>query len=79
MSTQLIHKSNQSLALVQDTSNRISAQELHKYVMGLVGVFMLCIVAYPIAIHRVSQKEKFAPYRSHLKSLTAQYKSIDPE
>jgi hypothetical protein len=60
-------------------SNRISAQELHKYVVGLFGVFLLFLITYPIAMNRVSQKEKFAPYQSHLKSLTPEYKSIDPQ
>ncbi len=37
---------------------RVSAQELHKYVMGLVGVFMLFAISYPIAIYRTTQQEK---------------------
>jgi hypothetical protein len=59
-----------------DSANRISAQELHKYVIGLVGVFLLFISTYPIAMSRVTQKEKFAPYQFHLKSLTQEYKPI---
>ena len=58
-------------------SARISAQELHKYVVGLVGIFMLFLITYPIAMARVSQKEKFAPYQSHLKSLTPEYHPIE--
>ena len=37
---------------------RISARELHKYVMGLVGVFMLFAISYSIAIYRTTQQEK---------------------
>jgi hypothetical protein len=79
MSTELITstQTNQSRSLVQiKPPDRISARELHKYVVGLVGMFMLCLVTYPIAIYRVTQQEKFASSRSHLKSLTADYKSI---
>lgn len=61
------------------SSVRISAQELHKYVLGLIGVFMLVVITYPIAMSRVAQKEKFAPYQSHLKSLTLQYKPLAPK
>ena len=56
---------------------RISAQELHKYVIGLIGVLLMCAVTYPIAIVRVSQDKKLIPYQSHVKSLTLEYKSID--
>ncbi|WP_310489337.1 hypothetical protein [Chamaesiphon sp. VAR_69_metabat_338] len=61
-----------------DKPIRISARELHKYVWGLVGVLLLAIVTYPIAMSRVSQKENFAPYQSHLKSLTLEYKPVAP-
>ena len=61
------------------TSVRISAQELHKYVLGLIGIFMLVVITYPIAMSRVAQKEKFAPYNSHLKSLTLEYKPVAPK
>ena len=57
---------------------RISAQELHKYVLGLIGVFGLIVVSCPIAMNRVAQKEKFAPYKSYLKSLTLEYKPVKP-
>ena len=62
-----------------NSSTRIAAEELHKYVVGLVGVFMVFLVTYPIAMSRVSQKEKFIPYQFHLKSLTPEYKSIEPK
>ncbi len=57
---------------------RISAQELHKYVLGLIGVFGLIVISCPIAMNRVAQKEKFAPYKSYLKSLTPEYKAVEP-
>jgi hypothetical protein len=62
-----------------NSSTRISARELHKYVVGLVSVLILFWITYPIAMSRVSQKEKFAPYQSHLKSLTPEYKPIEPK
>jgi hypothetical protein len=62
-----------------NSSTRISARELHKYVVGLVGVLMLFLITYPIAMSRVSQKEKFAPYQSHLKSLTPEYQPLEPK
>ena len=58
---------------------RISAQELHKYVIGLIGIFIAIVVTYPISMSRVAQKEKFAPYKSHVKSLTLEYKPVEPE
>lgn len=60
-----------------DKPVRISAQELHKYVLGLISVFLLMMISYPISMNRVAQKEKFAAYNSHLKSLTIEYRSID--
>lgn len=57
---------------------RISAQELHKYILGLIGVFGLIVISCPIAMNRVAQKEKFAPYKSYLKSLTPEYKPVKP-
>jgi hypothetical protein len=77
ISEKLVRNSTESLALAHlDRSGRISARELHKYVVGLVGVFGLFIITYPIAIHRVAQTEKFAPDRSHLKSLTLEYQAL---
>jgi hypothetical protein len=61
------------------SANRISAKEIHKYVVGLIGVFIIFLITYPIAMSRVSQKAKFAPYRSHLKSLTPEYLPIEPK
>lgn len=59
-----------------DKPVRISAQELHKYVLGLIGVFVLTIVSYPISMNRVAKEENFASYNSHLKSLTIEYRQM---
>ena len=58
---------------------RISAQELHKYVIGLIGLFIAMVITYPIAVSRVAQDKKLAPYKSHLKSLTLEYKPVEPD
>jgi hypothetical protein len=76
--TNMITNSTKSIALVPlDKGNRISAGELHKYVMGLVGILTLCVMTYPIAIYRVTQQEKFGSSRSHLRSLAKDYKSVE--
>jgi hypothetical protein len=62
---------------VVSVSQRISAQELHKYVAGLIGIFAVFSITYPLAMVRVSHKPKFAPYQSHLKSLPREAQSID--
>ena len=59
-----------------DRVGRISAQELHKYVMGAFGIFILFVITYAIAMSRVARQEKFALSKSHLKSLTLEYKQI---
>jgi hypothetical protein len=56
--------------------NRVSAQQLHKYVVGLLCVFTVIVGAYPIAMNRVSQNGKFA--ESYVKSLTREYKPANP-
>jgi hypothetical protein len=56
---------------------RISARELHKYPIYLVGIFLVFLVTYPIAMSRVSQAAKFAPYGAHLKSLTLEYRQSE--
>lgn len=80
MSIELISNPTKSLSLVHNVAlpQRISARELHKYVVGLVGVFVLIVTSYPIAMSRVTQSGKFAAHKSHLKSLTVEYKSIEP-
>jgi hypothetical protein len=78
--TEAIANSTKSIVLAPlEKGSRISAKELHKYVRGLAGIFILCIVTYPIAIYRVTQQEKIGLSRSHLRSLTADYKSIEPD
>jgi hypothetical protein len=61
----------------QIPSLRISARELHKYPIGLVGIFLMFLITYPLAMSRVSQDAKFAPYNAHLKSLTPEYRQSD--
>jgi hypothetical protein len=61
----------------QNPSLRISARELHKYPIGLVGIFLMFLITYPLAMSRVSQDAKFAPYNAHLKSLTPEYRQSD--
>lgn len=74
----LSHKSNDTIDLVQSVtpSTRISARELHKYVVGLVGIFMLFVITYPIAIHRVDRQSKVAKAESLRNTITAGSKSI---
>ena len=47
-----------------------SLREMHKVVWILVGVFTLIMAAYPTAMWRVSQREKFRGF--HLKSLAVE-------
>ena len=76
----MIANSTKSIALVTlEKGSRISARELHKYVMGLVGILTLCVVTYPIAIYRVTQQEKFGTSRSHVRFLSQDYKSIETD
>ncbi len=46
----------------------VSSQELHKYVLGLVGIWILFVVSFPVAYLRVSRSEKYSG--SPFKSLT---------
>lgn len=56
------------------TQNKpLPAREMHKIVWVGVGVLTLFFVSYPIAMWRVSQKEKFLG--SHVKSLTIEGKN----
>jgi hypothetical protein len=70
--------SQQAAAPQTNRSSRISAQELHKYVWGLVGVFMAIVITYPMAMDRVSKQGKMIPYQSHLRSLDKEYKPVQP-
>jgi len=57
-----------------ETKNKpLPAREMHKIVWVGVGVLTLFFVTYPIAMWRVSQKEKFLG--SHIKSLTVEGKN----
>lgn len=56
-----------------ETKNKpLPAREMHKIVWISMGVLTLFFVTYPIAMWRVSQKEKFLG--SHVKSLTIEVK-----
>ncbi|MEZ2249464.1 MAG: hypothetical protein ACBR21_14225 [Microcoleus sp.] len=56
-----------------ETKNKpLPAREMHKIVWISMGVLTLFFVTYPIAMWRVSQKEKFLS--SHVKSLTIEVK-----
>ena len=56
-----------------ETKNKpLPAREMHKIVWISMGVLTLFFVTYPIAMWRVSQKEKF--FGSHVKSLTIEGK-----
>ena len=57
---------------MQEKLKHNSAREMHKYVVGLVGVFVAMAVSYPIAFLRVSQHKNFTGF--HVKSLTLEGK-----
>jgi hypothetical protein len=58
-----------------ETKNKpIPAREMHKIVWVSVGVLTLFFMTFPIAMWRVSQKEKFRGF--HVKSLTIQGQSL---
>jgi hypothetical protein len=63
---------------MQQQTKQIPAYSMHKYIFGLIGIFLLIAISYPIAFIRVSQEKKFANYNSHLKSLTMEYKAVKP-
>ena len=57
-----------------ETKNKPSAaREIHKIVWVSVGVLTLLFVTFPIAMWRISQKEKFRGF--HLKSFTIEGQS----
>jgi hypothetical protein len=59
-----------------ETKNKLlPAREMHKIVWGCLGVLTLCLVTYPIAMFRVTQKEKFRGI--YVKSLTMEWKNPD--
>ena len=56
------------------TKNKpIPARKMHKRVWVSVGVLTLLFLTFPIAIWRISQKEKFRGF--HVKSLTIEGQS----
>lgn len=57
---------------------RHTAVQMHGYVFGLFAVFLLFTITLPIACLRVKQDKKFVKYDHHLKSLTIDYKPIQP-
>lgn len=59
---------------VKPTAKRVSAQDMHKIVLTLVGVFVLVALSYPIAMLRVANMEKFRGL--HVKPLTATYQPV---
>jgi hypothetical protein len=63
---------------MQPQTKHIPGHLMHKYVFGLLGVFLLIAVSYPMSFIRVSQDKKFANYNLHLKSLTMEYKPVKP-
>ena len=57
-----------------ETKNKpIAAREMHEIVWVSVGVLTLFFVTFPIAMWRISQKEKFRGF--HVKSFTIEGKS----
>jgi hypothetical protein len=63
---------------MQQQTKHIPGYSMHKYIFGLLGVFLLIAISYPIAFIRVSQDKKLANYNFHLKSLTMEYKPVKP-
>jgi hypothetical protein len=64
---------------MQQERKLIPATQMHGYVFGLLGVFLLFTITFPIACWRLRQDKKFAKYDFHLKSLTVEYKPIQPQ
>jgi hypothetical protein len=61
---------------MQTESNfeKVSPQQLHYIVFAILGVFLMAIVSYLIAMKRVSESEKYQGF--HLKSLDHHARSI---
>jgi hypothetical protein len=59
---------------MQEQIKRVSSKEMHKYVLALLGVWVLFLITLPSAYMRVSQDKKFADARSHVKSMTLEGK-----
>jgi hypothetical protein len=59
---------------MQEPIKQHQAKEMHKYVLGLLGVWLLFLITAPIASLRVSQDQKFANVGFHVKSWTLEGK-----
>jgi hypothetical protein len=55
---------------MQEPMKQHQAKEMHKYVLGLLGIWLLFLITAPIASLRVSQDQKFANVGFHVKSWT---------
>ena len=60
------------------TPRDVLEKRMHKYVFGLVGVFLLFAITLPIACLRVKQDKRLINYNFHLKSLTLEGKLVEP-
>jgi hypothetical protein len=59
---------------MQEPIKQHQAKEMHKYVLGLLGVWLLFLITAQIASLRVSQDKKFADVGFHVKSWTLEGK-----
>jgi hypothetical protein len=59
---------------MQEQIKPLPAREMHKYVLGLVGLWVLFGITFATALPRVSQDKKFANAHSHVKSMTLEGK-----
>jgi len=59
---------------MQEPMKQHQAKEMHKYVLGLLGIWLLFLITAPIASLRVSQDQKFADFDFHVKSWTLEGK-----
>ncbi len=59
---------------MQEQIKPLPARDMHKYVLGLVGVWVLFGITFAIACARVSQDKKFADVNSHVKSMNLEGK-----
>ena len=59
---------------MQEQFKPLPAKVMHKYVVGLVGLWVLFGITFATACARVGQDKKFADVRSHVKSMTLEGK-----
>ncbi|OCR01191.1 hypothetical protein BCD67_17675 [Oscillatoriales cyanobacterium USR001] len=62
---------------MQTQNKPLPAREMHKIVLGMVGVFGLLAITFPVAMIRVSQMDKFRGF--HVKSLPLEMKNSSGE